>query len=325
MHSSMPQTGLMIKVSRLSKYYGPIKAVDNVSFTVQRGEIVGFLGPNGAGKSTTLRILSGYLPASGGEVNIAGHDVFTESLEVRRRIGYLPENCPLYPEMRVDEYLTYRGKLKGLSSKTLPDAMDRVLAQCALGDVKRRIIGQLSKGFRQRVGLADALIHDPELLILDEPTVGLDPNQIRHVRDLIRGLSKTHTILLSTHILSEVETTCDRVLIINEGRIMASDTPRGLQNMLFSTERLVVDILAPEEEARMRLAALPGVRAVRSKQHGAWSVLDVECDALTDPRVDIFKAVNQAGWTLRELRRERRTLEDVFVELTKGTDAGRRL
>ena len=199
-------------------------AVDDVSFEVARGEIVGFLGPNGAGKTTTMRILACYLPATGGAVNVAGYDVFRDSIEVRRRIGYLPENVPLYPEMRVDEYLNYRARLKGVPPKKRRKRVDEVKGLCGLKDVGRRIIGQLSKGFRQRVGLAESMVHDPDLLILDEPTIGLDPNQIRQVRELIKGLAPRHTILISTHILPEVEMTCQRVLIIHRGRIVASDT-----------------------------------------------------------------------------------------------------
>ncbi|MFH0880059.1 MAG: ATP-binding cassette domain-containing protein [Lentisphaerota bacterium] len=238
----------MIKVSHLTKKYAGCLAVDNISFQVSRGETVGFLGPNGAGKSTTMRILSCFQPASGGSVTVAGFDVLTQSLEVRRKIGYLPENVPLYPEMRVDEYLRYRARLKGLPGRKIRLRCDAVKSLCGLEEVGRRIIGHLSKGFRQRVGLADCLIHEPELLILDEPTIGLDPNQIRQVRTLIHDLAQDHTILLSTHILSEVEMTCQRVLIINEGRIAASDSPENLRSLLQGTVQVVAEMRGPGED-----------------------------------------------------------------------------
>src|SRR5690242_17224078 len=216
---------LMIEVANLTKRYAGHTAVSNISFSVRRGEIVGLLGPNGAGKSTTMRILSCYLPASSGTVRVAGLDVFRDSVEVRRRIGYMPENNPLHFDMRVREYLKFRARLKGLGRKRSRERVDIVLEQCSLTDVSHRIVGQLSKGYRQRVGLADALVHEPELIILDEPTIGLDPNQIRAVRQLIKGLAVAHTVLISTHILPEVEMTCSSVVILHEGRILAADTP----------------------------------------------------------------------------------------------------
>src|SRR5947207_2803593 len=224
----------MIEVSNLTKRYAGHTAVSDVSFTVNRGEIVGLLGPNGAGKSTTMRILSCFLPATSGTVRIAGLDVFHESVEVRRRIGYMPENNPLYPEMRVREYLRFRARLKGLGWRRSRERVATVMEQCGLADVSRRIIGQLSKGYRQRVGLADALVHEPELIILDEPTIGLDPNQIRSVRQLIKSLSPVHTVLISTHILPEAEMTCNRMVIMYEGKILAADTPENLQRLMSS-------------------------------------------------------------------------------------------
>ncbi len=218
----------MIKVESLTKRYGGFTAIDNISFEVGKGEIVGFLGPNGAGKSTTMRILSSFMPATSGRASIAGFDVFEKSLEARAHLGYLPENVPLYTDMRVTEYLNYRAALKGVRGRRLKERVGDVMELCSLTDVQNKIIGTLSKGYRQRVGLADALVHDPDLLILDEPTIGLDPNQIRQVRELIRNLGKHHTILISTHILPEVEMTCSRVIIINKGRIEASDTPKNL-------------------------------------------------------------------------------------------------
>src|SRR5882757_7022665 len=224
--------GLMIEVENLTKRYAGHTAVSGISFTVKRGEIVGLLGPNGAGKSTTMRILSCFLPATSGTVRVAGLDVFTDSMEVRRRIGFMPENNPLHQEMRVREYLKFRARIKGLSFRRSRERVDVVMEQCGLTDVSRRIIGQLSKGYRQRVGLADALVHEPELIILDEPTIGLDPQQIRSVRQLIKSLGKTHTVLISTHILPEAEMTCNRMVIMYEGKILAADTPENLQRLV---------------------------------------------------------------------------------------------
>src|SRR5580704_9830263 len=238
----------MIEVSNLTKRYAGRTAVDDISFTVAPGEIVGLLGPNGAGKSTTMRVLSGFMPATSGTVRVSGLDVFHDSDEVRKRIGYMPENNPLYPDMRVREYLKFRARLKGLGWRRSRERVNTVMEQCGLTGVSRRIIGQLSKGYRQRVGLADALVHEPDLIILDEPTIGLDPNQIRSVRELIKELGRRHTILLSSHILPEVEMTCNRVLIMREGRILASDTPENLQKALGQNGHLIAEIAAPLEE-----------------------------------------------------------------------------
>src|ERR1051326_3286374 len=236
---------LMIEVENLTKRYIGHTAVADVSFTVARGEIVGLLGPNGAGKSTIMRVMSCYLPASSGSVRVAGHDVFAEGDEVRRCIGYMPENNPLHRDMRVREYLKFRASLKGLSRSRCRDRLDVVLPQCGLAEVHRRIIGQLSKGYQQRVGLADALIHDPELIILDEPTIGLDPNQIRSVRQLIKDLGQQHTVLISSHILPEIEMTCSRVLILHEGKILAADTTENLQRLMSDHAQVVAEISAP--------------------------------------------------------------------------------
>src|SRR5579859_7575475 len=240
--------GFMIEVANLTKRYAGHTAVSNISFTVGRGEIVGLLGPNGAGKSTTMRILSCYLPASSGTVRVAGLDVFAHSREIRRRIGYMPENNPLPFDMRVREYLKFRARLKGLSRKQSRQRVDIVMEQCSLTDVSRRIIGQLSKGYRQRVGLADALVHEPDLIILDEPTIGLDPNQIRSVRKLIKSLANTHTVLISTHILPEVEMTCNRVLIMFAGKILAADTPENLQRLMSGNGQVLAEIAAPLDQ-----------------------------------------------------------------------------
>src|SRR5881296_345871 len=241
---------LMIEVGNLTKRYAGVTAVSNVSFNVARGEVVGLLGPNGAGKSTTMRILACYLPATSGTVRVAGMDVFRQSNEVRRRIGYMPENNPLHHDLRVREYLKFRGRLKGLTRKASRKRVDIVMEQCGLAHVSRRIIGQLSKGYRQRVGLADALVHEPELIILDEPTIGLDPNQIRSVRQLIKNLAQAHTVLISTHILPEAEMTCNRMVILYEGKLLAADTPENLQRLMSGNSQIVAEISAPPAELR---------------------------------------------------------------------------
>ena len=247
----------MIEVSNLTKRYAGRTAVDDISFTVTRGEIVGLLGPNGAGKSTTMRVLSGFMPASSGTVRVAGLDVFHDSVEARRHIGYMPENNPLYPEMRVREYLKFRARLKGLGGRHARERVTTVMEQCSLTDVSRRIIGQLSKGYRQRVGLADALVHEPDLVILDEPTIGLDPQQIRSVRTLIKSLGGRHTVLISTHILPEVEMMCGRVLIMFNGRVLASDTPENLQRRMAGGSQVIAEIAAPIEALHAAVESLP--------------------------------------------------------------------
>ena len=312
----------MIKVSHLTRQFPGCTAVDDVSFEVGRGEIVGFLGPNGAGKTTTMRILACYLPATGGAVSVAGYDVFRESIEVRKRIGYMPENVPLYPEMRVDEYLNYRAQLKGVTSRKRQSRVDEVKDLCGLKEVGRRIIGQLSKGFRQRVGLAESMVHDPDLLILDEPTIGLDPNQIRQVRELIKGLASRHTILISTHILPEVEMTCQRVLIIHRGRIVASDTTEQLRNMMMGGARIVVEIRGPRDEVLQQLQSLSGAQRVAVSGEGEWGCYTLECAKEADLRADIFGLAAARGWALRELRLEKKSLEDIFVSLTRDDPEG---
>src|SRR5215469_9799205 len=249
----------MIEVKNLTKRYAGRTAVRDISFSVAQGEIVGLLGPNGAGKSTTMRILSCFMPATSGTARVAGFDVFHQSDEVRRRIGYMPENNPLYPEMRVREYLKFRARLKGLGWRRSRKRVDTVMEQCGLTDVGRRIIGQLSKGYRQRVGMADALSHEPELIILDEPTIGLDPHQIRSVRQLIKSLSHNHTVLISTHILPEAEMTCNRMLILYEGQILAADTPDNLQHLMSSNSQVLAEIAAPLAELQECWAGMPEI------------------------------------------------------------------
>ncbi|HWW02022.1 MAG TPA: ATP-binding cassette domain-containing protein [Candidatus Acidoferrum sp.] len=309
---------LMIEVANLTKRYAGHTAVSNISFTVRQGEIVGLLGPNGAGKSTTMRILSCYLPATSGTVRVAGLDVFAQSSEVRRRIGYMPENNPLHSDMRVREYLKFRARLKGLGLKRSRQRVDTVMEQCSLTDVARRIIGQLSKGYRQRVGLADALVHEPELIILDEPTIGLDPNQIRAVRQLIKSLAQTHTVLISTHILPEAEMTCNRLVIMFEGKILAADTPENLQQLMSSNSQVLAEIAAPLAELQKSWAEMPEI------EHFDVSAAEGEyfrC-ALTprnglDLRPRIFALARERGWTLRELTRNRHSLEDIYVRVTR--------
>jgi len=311
----------MIKVENLTKRYAGLTALNNVSFEVNRGEIVGFLGPNGAGKSTTMRILTGFIPASSGRAEVAGLDVFEDSLEVRRHIGYMPENNPLYVDMRVSEYLKFRAKLKDVPRADRKDRIQEVLQMCGLTDVRNRVIGHLSKGYRQRVGMADALLAEPDLLILDEPTIGLDPVQIRQVRQLIKDLGKRHTILLSSHILPEVEMTCNRVIIIHRGRILASDTPDNLVKTLHAGGLVRVEVRAPGAEVQVKLRSVDGVESVEVEAGNDGFVrVTIQPKAGADPREAIFKVVAANGWTLRELSRTRTTLEDIFVQITSEED-----
>jgi ABC-2 type transport system ATP-binding protein len=311
----------MIKVENLTKRYAGVTALGGVSFEVNRGEIVGFLGPNGAGKSTTMRILTGFIPASSGRVEVGGCDVFEDSLEVRRHIGYMPENNPLYVDMRVNEYLKFRTKIKGVPRAEREDRIQEVLEMCGLNDVRHRVIGHLSKGYRQRVGLADALLSDPDLLILDEPTIGLDPVQIRQVRQLIKDLGKRHTILLSSHILPEVEITCNRVIIIHRGKILASDTPENLVRTLNAGGLVRVEVRAPLNEVEAKLSAVAGIESVTAKL-GVDSYVEVlvQPKAGGDPREDLARVIAENGWALRELSRSRTTLEDIFVQVTREED-----
>jgi ABC-2 type transport system ATP-binding protein len=306
----------MVKASELCKRFGPVKAVDNVSFHVNEGEIVGFLGPNGAGKSTTIRILTCYQPADSGSASIMGFDVFRESMQVRRNIGYLPESAPLYPEMRAREYLDFRGRLHGMHRPQRHEAIQRVTEKCWLGDFIDRPIGQLSKGMRQRVGLADALLHDPKVLVLDEPTVGLDPTQIRETRNLVKELGQRHTILLSSHILHEVEQTCTRAIIIQGGRIIASGSPDELRETVSAASPLIAELKGPADAIKKDLSALTGVRAVRIETVDGWNRVAIEPAGKDDVREALFTLVTSRGWTLRELRREVASLEDYFIKIT---------
>jgi ABC-2 type transport system ATP-binding protein len=304
----------MIQVQGLTKTYGDVLALDNVSFQVERGEIVGFLGPNGAGKTTTMRILTGYLPPSAGQVSIAGYDVFTDSLEVRRRIGYLPETVPLYTEMSVYGYLDFCAAVRGVRERD--DAIVRVLEVCDIADVETVLIGKLSKGYRQRVGLAQALIHDPEVLVLDEPTIGLDPRQILGVRELIQSLAGERTVILSTHILPEVSQLCQRVLIINDGRIVAEDTPERLTNTLQGGMRVRLQVLNAPDGALAHLRALPAVTAASAASRGVFEIsFDVPEDG-QDPRATLAALAVTQQWGLIDMRTLSMSLEDIFLQLT---------
>jgi ABC-2 type transport system ATP-binding protein len=306
----------MIKVENLTKRYAGHTAIQDLSFEVGKGEIMGFLGPNGAGKSTTMRILSSFMPPTSGRASIAGFDIFDQSLQARAHLGYMPENVPLYNDMRVTEYLDYRAALKGVPHRRVAERVGDVKELCGLKEVEKKIIGNLSKGYRQRVGLADALVHEPDLLILDEPTSGLDPNQIRQVRDLIKNLGKQHTILLSTHILPEVEMTCSRVIIINRGRIEACDTPENLLGRIRTAGGVTVEARVGEDDGAEELRKIAGVRDVTASTDGDWQVFALRVEANTDVREEVYRLANQRRWTLRELSQRRATLEDVFVEIT---------
>jgi len=306
----------MIQVEGVTKRYGPASAVKNVSFTVEKGEIVGFLGPNGAGKTTTMRILTGFLPPTEGTAIVAGYDVQQDPIEVKKRIGYLPESPPVYPEMEVGDYLAFVAKIKGIAGADVAKRVDAVLERTSIGDVRGKLIGKLSKGYKQRVGLAQALIHSPEVLILDEPTSGLDPKQINDVRQLIRSLAGEHTIILSTHILPEVSGTCGRVIIISEGRIEASDTPENLTAQLQGAQATKLEIDGPEDDVRRRLAEISGVSAVSCEGSGtrlAWRV-----EAEKDPEIPrrLADAVVSSGWGLYGMQSLGLSLEDVFLKLT---------
>jgi ABC-2 type transport system ATP-binding protein len=312
----------MIEVHGLSKRYPTRLAVDDVTFSVKPGEIVGFLGPNGAGKTTTMRVVAGFLPATSGSARVAGHDVATQSAAARAALGYLPESAALYPEMRVTEYVAFRARLEGVARGQLTARVGEALERCLLGDVARRRIETLSKGYRQRTALAGALVHQPPVLILDEPTIGLDPAQIIKIRETIRDLGRDRAVLLSTHILPEVEAVCDRVLIIDRGRIVAEGTPAELRGKLAGSPvvRVAVSGNVPAREA---LAHLPGVTAVDVEEAPGETRARVLCAPNADPREEIFRLAVERGWVLRELSREALSLEDVFVRLTRhGAETG---
>ena len=315
----------MITVKELTRKYARTTAVNHISFSVEKGQIVGFLGPNGAGKTTTMRMLTCFMPPSSGTASVAGFDILDQSLEVRKRIGYLPESPPIYPEMGTAEYLRFVGRLKGLRGAELDKRVDYVMGRCSVADVKSKLLGKLSKGYRQRVGLAQAIIHNPDVLILDEPTAGLDPKQINETRDLIKDLAGEHTIILSTHILPEVEQTCEQVIIINKGRVVATDSVANLQSHARNTETVLLEVAARQgtldtESVRQTLAGVAGVNSVQVKDRrdGAF-VFETDSRRGELARGDLARAVIEAGWDLNELRPATMSLEEVFLKLT-GTD-----
>ncbi len=308
----------MIKVENLTKRYAGQTAIQDLNFEVGKGEIMGFLGPNGAGKSTTMRILSSFMPATSGRASVAGFDIFEQSLQARSHLGYMPENVPLYAEMRVNEYLDYRAALKGVPHRRIAERVGDVKELCGLKEVEKKLISTLSKGYRQRVGLADALVHEPDLLILDEPTSGLDPNQIRQVRDLIKNLGKQHTILLSTHILPEVEMTCSRVIIINRGRIEVCDTPENLLGQIRTAGGILLEAKVGADNGAEELRKIPGVRDVTTTDDGNWKIFSLRVESGADVREEVFRLATERRWTVRELSQRKATLEDVFVEITQA-------
>jgi ABC-2 type transport system ATP-binding protein len=307
----------VIQVQNLTRYYGRTPAIQDVSFETEKGEILGFLGPNAAGKTTTMRILTCYMPATSGMAKVAGYDVFTQSLDVRKRIGYLPEQPPVYMDMSVKSYLNFVAKIKGVDSRDRKSRINEVMEKTAIADVQDRVIRKLSKGYKQRVGLAQALVHNPDVLVLDEPTVGLDPNQIKEVRGLIKSLAGNHTIILSTHILPEVEMTCDRAVIINRGRVVAQDTIANMTQRKRGAERLVVQVDGPNAPVRDKLASVSGVKKVkRDDTADGINRYEIECEPGRDVRRELAQAVVQNGWGLLELRAKDFTLEEVFLNLT---------
>jgi len=311
----------MIRVEGLTKRYARTVAVDNISFEVEKGQIVGFLGPNGAGKTTTMRVLTCFLPPTSGKASVAGFDVLENPLEVKKRIGYLPETPPVYPEMEVDEYLEFVGSLKGIPSGDIKSRVDTVLKECDIVDVRKKLIGKLSKGYRQRVGLAQAIIHNPDVLILDEPTSGLDPKQIIEIRQLLKSLAGNHTIVLSTHILSEVEQSCEQVIIINQGRLVARDSVANLTNRLRGSEAVAVEVEpgpnAPEVQHRLEQVSGVSRVVVKEPRNGRLN-FEVESLQGRTVRAEIARAVVNAGWDLSEMRSLGMSLEDIFLELTSS-------
>ena len=306
----------MIEVEGLTKVYGNTTAIDSLTFTVQQGEVVGFLGPNGAGKTTTMRVLSCYMPPTSGTARVGGYDIRTQALDVRRRIGYLPEHVPLYTDLTVTQYLSFVAEAKGLSRLTRRQRVGEAIERCLLQDARGRIIGKLSKGYRQRVGLAQALLGDPPILILDEPTIGLDPKQIIEIRSLIRDMQGERTVILSTHILPEVGMVCQRVIIINEGRIVAVDTPETLTRRLQRSTQVLLQIDGPPDQVTVRLREAPGVLQVVMKDGaGALRRYLVETDKDRDLRQELARVVCSSGWGLLELRPVDMSLEDVFIRL----------
>jgi ABC-2 type transport system ATP-binding protein len=313
----------MIQVEHLSKVYGTQQALHDVSFRVDKGEVLGFLGPNGAGKTTTMRILTGYLPPSGGSASVAGCDVMKKSVEARRHIGYLPETVPLYPEMSVRGYLDFMAKIKGIPGKSRKSEIERVMHLVRVEERAKQLIGKLSKGFRQRVGLGQAILGGPDVLILDEPTLGLDPRQIIEIRNLIKGFGGEHTVMLSTHILPEVSATCSRVIIINDGRVVAEDTPDNLTKRLRGADNLQLEVRGPRQDVLSRLRKVPQVLSVQSSgdSRDGRTVFTIACELGADVREELAATIIGSGWGLLELRPVGMSLEEIFLKLTTSEEA----
>ena len=309
----------MIKVEHLTKYYGEIRGIDDISFSIEKGEIAGFLGPNGSGKTTTIRILTCFFPPTSGKAQVAGYDVTAQPMEVRKRIGYVPETVPLYPDMKVKTYLNFVAEAKRMGGGEKKKKIGYIMEQCGIVDVSNRLVGNLSKGFRQRVGLAQALLNDPEVLILDEPTIGLDPKQVVEIREFIKSLAGERTIILSSHILPEVSMTCERIIIIHEGHIVAVDSPDNLMSRLQKTSKTIVHIEGEREAVREKLETLPGIIAVTEKGEispGIFSY-EVESDKAKGVAGDLSHLVHTNNWRLIEMRTEKMSLENIFIELTR--------
>ena len=310
----------MIQATGLTHFYGPQPAIDEVTFNVKRGEILGFLGPNGAGKTTTMRILTGYMPPTHGQVTIGGHDVVKDSLEVRKLVGYLPETVPLYTEMPVTNYLRYMGSLRGMNNRDLKRRIPDVIELCRLNDYSKTIIGKLSKGYRQRVGIAHAILHEPELLVMDEPTIGIDPIQVVETRRLIQDLGKQQTVVLSSHILPEVSMVCERVLIIHQGHIVAEDTPENLAQTLQGVDQLQVEINGPPREVTTALRNIEGVIDVNHRNQPDKEVYLVKSEEGLDLRDEISRVIVSNGWGLLSMQLMSMSLEDIFLRLTTDED-----
>ncbi|MSQ26142.1 MAG: ATP-binding cassette domain-containing protein [Dehalococcoidia bacterium] len=311
----------MIEVQNLTKYYGDFIAIENVSFEAKRGEVVGFLGPNAAGKTTTMRIITGFMPPSAGTVRVAGYDIQTHSIEARRQVGYLPETTPLYTDISVRDYLDFMGGLRGMAPARRRTRIDYVIQRMRLEEYAHTLIGRLSKGYRQRVGIAQAVLHEPEVLILDEPTIGIDPVQVVETRELIKSLGKEHTVVLSTHILPEVSQICERVVVINEGHIVAVDRPENLSVRLRGTEQVKVEVRGPARDVSARIRRIQGVREVTQRDGASGaSVYTLECDPGSNIREELASAIVQQGWGLLGLQAVTMSLEDIFLKLTTHED-----
>ena len=309
----------MIELKNITKYYGDFPAVTNISFKIEKGEIVGLLGPNGAGKSTTMKMITGFMPPTSGELSVGGNDIVSQSIEARRRIGYLPETVPLYTDMTVYSYIEYMGLLRGLNKKNIKSKVDNVIEICKLEDYRNSLISKLSKGFRQRVGISQAIIHEPEVLVLDEPTIGIDPNQVVETRQLIKNLSGEHTLILSSHILPEVSSICERVLIIHEGEIAASDTIENLSSLMSGKNKVEADIIGSPQAIVAELEKINGVKSVQfsiNKSSNEFSTFSIESEINSDIRSEISKIIINNDWGLIRLQSMGMSLEDIFLQIT---------